>query len=342
MLKYLIVLFPLFFTLNFSVAQSPVFSQYYTTSLYLNPALVGSESDITIGMNYRAQWNQLESPYQTAQITYMHPLIKPGGRSKHVGGIGVSILSDQAGNNSLSNTGINFSGAFNYHLSSYGNNILTFGLQAGVYRNALNIENLQWGSQYNAFSGFDPTIEVDPGNLQDQRFYAVINAGMMWYYRQQQRYSTKSWSSYAGISVYHLNQPNTSLINDQDNLPLSLRFHGGISFPISAQAKLTPSALAVYELSDIQLNAGGYLTYSLGSASNASNAAVILGAWYRLSDSFIVHVGTEIKNFRLAFSYDHNVSSFQRYFGTSGSYEFSIQYRIIRKHQSVYFSTPLI
>ncbi len=342
MKKYLLALLLLLPGFYESFGQSPVFSQYYTTSLYLNPALAGSESDITIGLNYRAQWNQLESPYKTAQLTYMHPLIKPGGRSKHVGGIGVSILNDQAGNNSLSNTGVNFTGAFNYHLSSYGNNILTFGLQAGVYRNALNIENLQWGSQYNSFSGFDPTIEVDPGNLQDQRFYAVINAGMMWYYRQQQRYSARSWSSYAGISIYHLNRPNTSLINDVDNLPLSMRIHGGISFPVAAQAKVTPSALVVFEHGDAQINAGGYLTYSLGSAGNSSNAAVIIGAWYRLNDSFIINLGTEIKNFRLAFSYDRNVSSFQRYFGNTGSYEFSIQYRIIRKHQKVYFSTPLI
>jgi type IX secretion system PorP/SprF family membrane protein len=341
MIRLLIIAsFSIVLVLN-AEAQSPVFSQYYTTSLYLNPALAGSESDIMVGLNYRAQWNQIESPYKTAQLTYMHPLIKPGGRSKHVGGLGVSILSDQAGNNSLSNTGINFSGAFNYHLSPYGNNILTFGLQAGIYRNALNPENLQWGSQYTAFTGFDPTAEADPGNLQDQRFYPVFNAGVLWSYRHQQRFSSSSWSAYAGFSAYHLNRPNTSLLNGENRLPMSFRFHSGISLPIAARTNLTPSVLLVYELSELQVNGGGYLTYEL-STSNESRAAVILGAWYRLQDAVIVHVGTEIKNFRIAFSYDRNVSSFNRYFGNNGSYEFSIQYRIKRKHRSVYFSTPLI
>ena len=78
-------------------AQSPVFSQYYTTAAYLNPALVGSESDITLGLNYRAQWNQLESPYKTVQFSYMHPLLEQGGRTRHMGGVGFSVLNDQAG-----------------------------------------------------------------------------------------------------------------------------------------------------------------------------------------------------------------------------------------------------
>ena len=76
-------------------AQSPVFSQYYTTAAYLNPALVGSESDITLGLNYRAQWNQLESPYKTVQFSYMHPLLEQGGRTRHMGGVGFSVLNDQ-------------------------------------------------------------------------------------------------------------------------------------------------------------------------------------------------------------------------------------------------------
>ncbi|MEJ2005750.1 MAG: PorP/SprF family type IX secretion system membrane protein [Cyclobacteriaceae bacterium] len=324
-----------------SRGQAPVFSQYYTTSLYLNPALAGSESDIMIGLNYRAQWNQIESPYKTAQLTYMHPLIKPGGRRKHIGGVGVSILNDQAGNNSLTNTGINFSGAYNYHLSSYGNNVITFGLQAGVYRNAVNPENFQWGSQYNSFTGFDPGIEADAGDLQDQRFYSVINAGVLWFYRHQQRFSTRSWTAYAGFSAYHLNRPNTSLLNDENRLPMSMRFHAGVGLPVAPRTKFTPSTLIVYELNDFQVNGGGYLSYDLAE-SQEQTASVILGAWYRLNDAVIIHLGTEINNFRIAFSYDRNVSSFNRYFGTNGSYEFSIQYRVKRKQRSVYFSTPLI
>jgi hypothetical protein len=34
-------------------AQAPVFSQYYSSGLYLNPALSGLEKDIYLGMNYR-------------------------------------------------------------------------------------------------------------------------------------------------------------------------------------------------------------------------------------------------------------------------------------------------
>jgi hypothetical protein len=37
-------------------AQDPVFSQFYTSSMFLNPALSGFEKDVVLGLNYRSQW----------------------------------------------------------------------------------------------------------------------------------------------------------------------------------------------------------------------------------------------------------------------------------------------
>ncbi|MBA4058472.1 MAG: hypothetical protein C0490_27390, partial [Marivirga sp.] len=59
-------------------AQSPVFSQYYASSLYLNPALSGLEKDIYFGMNYRSQWSNLGLPFNTFQFSFIKPLVKPG------------------------------------------------------------------------------------------------------------------------------------------------------------------------------------------------------------------------------------------------------------------------
>src|SRR5690606_31691508 len=80
-------------------AQSPVFSQYYASGLYLNPALSGLEKDIFLGMNYRSQWSNLSTPFNTFQFSFIHPLTKPGVRAKHLGGFGASFLNDVAGPN---------------------------------------------------------------------------------------------------------------------------------------------------------------------------------------------------------------------------------------------------
>ena len=205
--------------------------------------------------------------------------------------------------------------------------------------NSLDETNLQWGSQYNRFTGFDPTIPVSGSELFDQRIYVVFNTGFLWFYRKQERYSHKEFSTYLGGSVYNLNQPNTSLLGETNRLPLSFRAHGGITTAIAPQLRITPSFLLVNEYAQTQVNAGAYLSYSIGKKDEA---ALILGAWYRLNDSFIGHIGADIKGLRFAFSYDHNVSSITRYFGNLGSYEFSLQYRIFRKHKTTYFSTPLI
>ena len=127
-----------------ALGQSPVFSQYYATSLYLNPALAGLEKDIYMGMNYRAQWSNAGLPFNTFQFSFIKPLLKPGAHVKHLGGFGATFLNDVAGpNKEFKTQSVMVSGAYNFHLTSYGNNILSVGLQAGALQQRVNYSNLQ-------------------------------------------------------------------------------------------------------------------------------------------------------------------------------------------------------
>src|SRR5688572_10408983 len=117
----------LFWLLTFSGigvhAQAPVFSQYYSSGLYLNPALSGLEKDIYLGMNYRSQWSNVNLPFNTFQFSFIHPLTKPGVHIKHLGGLGASFLYDVAGpNREFVTQSVLLSGAYNFHLNHYGNN----------------------------------------------------------------------------------------------------------------------------------------------------------------------------------------------------------------------------
>jgi hypothetical protein len=83
-------------------AQDPVFSQFYNSPVYLNPALIGEEENLFINFAHRSQWRSLEFPYTTSQVSLVFPYFKdkhtkPEG---HVGGIGVSFYGDEAGQGS--------------------------------------------------------------------------------------------------------------------------------------------------------------------------------------------------------------------------------------------------
>src|SRR5688572_33039570 len=85
--------------LDLALAQDPVFSQFYTSSLYLNPALSGLARDVVLGFNYRSQWAGVNLPFKTFQFSAVHPIIQQGIKTKHLGGFGATLFSDEAGPN---------------------------------------------------------------------------------------------------------------------------------------------------------------------------------------------------------------------------------------------------
>jgi type IX secretion system PorP/SprF family membrane protein len=147
-LRYISILIVIALSATVSVAQSPVFSQYYSSGLFLNPALAGLEKDTYIGMNYRSQWSGVGTPFNTFQFSFIRPLVKPGVRVKHLGGLGASFLNDVAGpNKEFVNQSVMISGAYNFHLTRYGNNILAVGMQAGALQQTVRYDELQWSTQ---------------------------------------------------------------------------------------------------------------------------------------------------------------------------------------------------
>lgn len=161
-------------------AQDPAFSQFYTSSLYLNPALSGFEKDVVLSVNYRSQWAGVNLPFRTFQLSVVHPVIQQGVRSKHLGGFGATVFSDEAGpNREVVSRGFSFASSYNFHFNRNGNHLLAAALQFGVLQRQINMDALQWSSQYSAVLGFDPSL---PGEtLPSERVTSPrINAGLMW------------------------------------------------------------------------------------------------------------------------------------------------------------------
>src|SRR4026207_1614254 len=185
-------------------AQSPVFSQYYASSLYLNPALSGLEKDIFFGMNYRSQWSNAGLPFNTFQFSFIKPVVKPGIHVKHLGGFGASFLNDVAGpNKEFTTQSLMVSGAYNFHLTRFGNNILSIGLQAGASQQRVNYDKLQWSTMYSPAVGYDPGLGGESA-LNSQVFSPVVNAGLMWFYTTRGKLMKSSASLFTGLAVYNI------------------------------------------------------------------------------------------------------------------------------------------
>ncbi len=323
--------------------QAPVFSQYYASALYLSPALTGLEKDVWMGMNYRSQWSSAGIPFSTFQFSFIAPLLKPGARPKHVGGVGASFFNDVAGpNREFINSGLLVSGAYNVHLTRYGNNIVSLGLQAGAVQERLNAEHLQWASQYAPDLGYDNSLPGEEAAFRTQVINPLVNIGVMWSYTTRGRLSSRNVSAFSGIVVSNV-IPQRSFTGQEQTGTLVLKLHGGISSIFRRKLEIAPNYLVQYQNHYAQVNVGAYFGYYFQPpVTHSPRTKVMIGAWYRLQDAAILSAAISSKSWNLGFSYDSNVSALSRAFGYASAYEVSLAYKIVVSKGFKRFSSPLI
>lgn len=330
------------------LAQNPYFSQYYAAPLYLNPALAGAEREISFGVNYRSQWNSNEAPYELSQFSFIYPIItERGAQTKHLGGIGFTAYKDAAGEGGIFKTyGIGLTGSYRIALN-HAHTILT-GLQAGFAQKKVDLAHLQWGSQYDAFIGFDDRITPSIGHINEQTGFPLFEAGIVWHYtRQAPIYSSGSrWAVFSGLSASNLNQPDESLLKDGTRpLPILMKLHGGLEYRTSRSFKLSPSFLLMMQNEQQQYNIGTYFTYTLISdpfSRQPKTFNIQAGIWRRIKDSYTLMLGGSGRNMAIGLSYDMNTSSMRFHNLGKSAYEISLKYKIDKGKDIRKFSTPLM
>jgi type IX secretion system PorP/SprF family membrane protein len=327
-----------------AIAQSPTFSQYYASALYLSPALTGLEKDVYMGMNYRSQWSGAGIPFSTFQFSFISPILKPGTRTKHLGGLGATFYNDVAGpGKEFKNNALMVSAAYNFHLTRYGNNIVSVGLQAGAMQQRVNIDNMQWASQYSPDIGYDGTRPGENGTINGQVINPLVNTGVMWSYTTRGRLSTRSVSVFNGIVVANL-LPQRSYTGEREPNTMLFKLHGGVSSLWKRKLEISPNYLIQYQNHAYEVNVGAYFSYYLQPPylQNSQRTKIMVGAWYRLQDAVILSAGISTRSWNFGFSYDNNVSSLTRAFGYASAYEVSLAYKIIVSKGFKRFSSPLI
>ncbi len=295
-----------------ALSQDPVFTQFYTSPLHLNPALAGNSEGGKLVMNYRNQWPAIHQAYVTYAASYdqFFPYINSG--------FGLSILADDAGRGLYKTTVAQ--GSYSYNVRFRGNLQMRLGLSAGWINSRVDWNQLIFPDQLDPEFGSVspgglpyPTDELPPERGNNASVFDA-SAGLVLF---NDRY-------YGGIALKHLNAPQFSFlgVNDQlaSGLSVSFSVHGGTEIDLIKRGGrpdvfISPNFQYIRQGGLSQLNIGTIFRYYLLGT----------GVWYRHSstnpDALILVIEGRQDKFRVAYSYDLTLS---RLSNSGGAHEISI------------------
>ena len=297
-------------------AQDIQFSQFYSSSLFLNPAFAGSAHGTRGILHQRIQWPSLEAKYITSLASF------DTYSSKYKSGFGLMVVQDFQGSNIIKSSNIDLQ--YSYELSLAQNLTLRSGIQVGYVSRYLNYSGLLFPDQLNTQGYTGPSDEM----YGNQRIhYADISAGGL-------LYSNNVW---VGFSAHHINRPNQSLMGEMSRLPAKFSVVAGYKIlagrkrnaysSSEEEASLIPTVHYKFQGMSDQFDFGIYGLYR----------KVITGFWYRgipvkyykkelqNNESIVFLAGYKFYSISVSYSYDVTVSRLARV-KTGGSHELNITY----------------
>lgn len=292
-------------------------SQVFANPLRLNPAIMATNTDIKATALYRNQWASLGKGYSTMAFTAMMPTFVSNGKGKL--DIGLSILSDKAG--SFSKTDAALSLGYSVQLAPYNN--LSLALTGGFVQNNLNTSGLTYDSQYKlgTYSSGNPSNE---STLIQKNSYADVGFGLLWFMNPTR--DNSKLNAYAGISGFHLNQPNQTFLGSAGGkLPAKYSAQAGIKILGTKGVDVSPNVRIMIQNGNVQYAIGTYIDYCVND-----NFKMVVGAWYRNQSAAVIMLGIEHKSFTLAYSYDVGSKPMTTYFSGINANEISLSYKFSR------------
>jgi type IX secretion system PorP/SprF family membrane protein len=324
-----------FFALNtsfLSIAQDVHFSQmYFTSPLTLNPALVGIDNALTANIGFRTQWKAIATPYNTIGASIDFRLNESKRDKKGIFAMGVNFFNDQAGDVKISTTTASIN--FGYHLIINPKNTLGAAIYAGFGNRFINTAAGRWGSQFDGMK-YDASLPTNEYFMTDRFSYMDVGLGMVYRYRSSESYMTRNDSKQftAGFAVYHLNKPNYSFINTNDDklyMRFSLFANAIVGFN-NSNFSLMPGFYFQKQGPSNEILFGTYGRYMFKKLSSITGfnkgSYLSLGLFYRALDAMVVKAMVEYEDFSLGISYDVNMSTLTPASNARGGMEVFLRY----------------
>lgn len=313
-------------SLSSMFGQDEHFTRYDFTPTFFNPANTGNfYGSFRAGILYREQartffkTQDLQSTTETTPTssTYTTPTLfidANFGLGLSAGdwtSIGVTILSDKAGDGQLSNSSYMLNAAYHWSLDKKRRNVLTFGGQYG--RNTLTLDpNAFQTETWFQNMVLDPIILQSGGNPGPGSFnldqvesfsFSDVNAGVTLVSKVG-----KTNRFEMGVAVGHLIPSDFSFQNDSiasvDN-NIDLRINGHIQYKFLATDGIALEPVLYFS----SMGGATNIQAQLNSAFRLNeNSAFTAGLGYRLGDAAQLLLGMNFGLWKVGIGYDHTLS----------------------------------
>jgi len=331
----LILLMGLFGSLQ---AQDIHWSLYQMSPLTLNPALTGAfNGTVRVGGIYRDQARTIVTNAYTTPSFYVDAPILNVGKRDWVG-VGGMLYNDQAGVAGLATLGAYLSASYHKALNKKGTSLISFGVQGGMMQRRVDTDKLIFedgilkdfaGGNDIGFNNSDDLSRIENSSAFDLNAGITISSQV-----------NKQTDLTIGISLYHILKPNYGLLTgpgpamggqaadpDSSTLELPRRFqlHGLFNFDLNKKWTLSPGFLygQIGPANEFQIQT------MLGYVLNKKNNTVFkFGPGYRIGDAAQFLLGLDMKDLKVAASYDMTLSGLSDINSGVGGFEIAASYII--------------
>ncbi len=319
------------FYCNSLLAQDLNFSQFYELPLLRNPALAGNFiGDIRIQAVFRNQWQSVTVPFRTSGISA--ELNFPMNDYGHYLTVGAQILHDVAGDSKLTRN--HFLPVLTYHAPINGEEFyVSASLMGGMVYNSFDPTGLRWDDQF-VGGQFNPNATTRQNVLQTGKNYLDIGGGV-----SISGPLTGAIDAYAGIGLFHANNPTIAFNTDNVKLGRKWAFNGGMTIHTSERDRFTIySDYFIQKAGNAQdslVRVGGQNVFMLGAFYTTDlqtydtddKVSLSLGGVYRWADALVPVLRLDLKKFAIGVSYDINVSQLTKASGARGGFELTMAYK---------------
>jgi type IX secretion system PorP/SprF family membrane protein len=311
------ILILIFFCLSkLAISQDPFFSQFQSSPMTFNPALLGYGlvKDARISFITRNQWwGGSTQPYTTNTVSLEKRL---GGKSleKDQFVLGLMFLNERSNGGILSNTFASGGLTYRNSLDALGNEVLSGGLTVSYSNRMIDLTNATFQNQFGSFGFMQSANNYDPISTLTNK-YIDMSLGIA--------YESKSEkvSYMVGGSLFHASKPTAGVFNNTKySIDPRLVLHGTVKFTSASKADWGIDG-------NVQMQGAKQLftigtTYSQPINSEATSKAVV-GVYERFGESLYPYLGMHTAKWKFGVSYDIIQSEVKTTFNSIQSFEAS-------------------
>lgn len=297
-------------------AQDIHFSNFFTNSLNLNPAMAGyMKGKLRFNLTARDQYRTVAVPYKTVSLGIDTRLHNKYSSTPPLG-IGLVFNYDLAGDAHYGASQIAVPVAMHIPLNQWWT--LSPALMPGIGIHSVDYSLFRFPDQFNG-THFDPNLITNENFEITRKTFFNMSAGFMATFQPSSLYFYT-----LGYAAYNINRPNISWFNDSDvRLPLRSLIHGMAWLQFTADFDLVPQAKVQFQRrqQEFQFGATGIKYFN-----NSSFYKCMFGLFYRAKDhdALILAIGCNLSGYEILFNYDINISQLRTASRGHGAFELTV------------------